>query len=91
MLAEFFRREQLPPVQVAGRGFSYLAFGWLLAGAGVFPHVAAGVMVVFVLLLCMLQAGATPPLYGWIDLLIAIVAALMVARWTPRGAITAAR
>jgi glycopeptide antibiotics resistance protein len=83
---EFFRRGQLLPVQITGRGFSYLAFAWLLASAGVFPHVAAGITVVFVLLLCVLQAGATGPVYGWIDLLIAIVAAIMVARWTPRSA-----
>lgn len=83
---EFFQREELLPAQVTGRGFSYLAFGWLLASAGVFPHVAAGVTVVFVFLLCLLQAGATRPVYGWIDLVIAVVAAIMVARWTPRSA-----
>ncbi len=88
---EFFQGARLLPVQIAGRGFSYLAFGWLLAGAGVFPHVAAGVTVVFVLLLCLLQAGATEPAYGWIDLVIAIVAGILVARWTPRGTATATR
>jgi glycopeptide antibiotics resistance protein len=90
-LEEFFLREPPPPVQLAGKGFSYVAFGWLLTGAGLFPHVAAGVTVVFVLLLCMLQAGAARPVYGWIDLVIAIVAAVMVARWTPRSAVAAAR
>jgi glycopeptide antibiotics resistance protein len=90
-LEEFFLREPPPPVQLAGKGFSYVAFGWLLAGAGLFPHVAAGVTVVIVLLLCMLQAGAAQPVYGWIDLVIAVVAAIIVARWTPRGAVVAAR
>jgi hypothetical protein len=88
---EFFQGAQLLPVQIAGRGFSYLAFGWLLASAGVFPHVAAGVTVVLVLLLCLLQVGATEPAYGWIDLVIAIVAAVLVARWTPRSTAAAVR
>jgi glycopeptide antibiotics resistance protein len=86
---EIFRSEHLLPAQIAGRGFSYLAFGWLLASAGVFPHVAAGTTVVFVMLLCVLQAGAIRPVYGWIDLVIAIIAAVMVARWTPRSAAAA--
>lgn len=90
VLEELFQRQQVPLVQVAGKGFSYLAFGWLLVGAGVFPHVAAGVTVVFVLLMCMLQAGATSPVYGWIDLVIAVVAAIIVARWMPRAALAAA-
>jgi VanZ family protein len=90
-LEEFFLREPPPPVQLAGKGFSYVAFGWLLVGAGIFPHVAAGVTVVCVLLLCMLQAGAAQPVYGWIDFVIGIVAAIMVARWTPRGGMVAGR
>jgi VanZ family protein len=88
---EFFQGGQLLPVQIAGRAFSYLAFGWLLASGGVFPHVAAGAMVVFVLLLCLLQVGVAEAAYGWIDLVIAIAAAILVARWTPRSATNAAR
>ena len=47
-----------PPPLLANKAFSYLALGWLLAGAGLVPHVAAGMTVLFVLLLTMLQLGA---------------------------------
>ncbi len=50
------------------------------------PHVAAGVTVLLVLLLCLLQVGAAAPAYGWIDLVLASLAGVMVARWMARGA-----
>jgi hypothetical protein len=84
-IAEFLNRNPPPPAQLAGKGFSYVALAWLLTGTGLFPHVAAGVTVLLVLLLCLLQVGAVAPSYGWIDLVIAVIAGLMVARWMPRG------
>ena len=89
--AEFLGRSAPPPAQLAGKGFSYVALAWLLAGAGLFPHVAAGVTVLLALLLCLLQVGATAPVYGWIDLALAALAGLMVARWMPRGVGTGGR
>jgi glycopeptide antibiotics resistance protein len=83
-ITEFLTRNPPPPAQLAGRGFSYVALAWLLTGTGLFPHVAAGVTVLLVLLLCLLQVGAAAPAYGWTDLVIAIIAGLMVARWMPR-------
>jgi glycopeptide antibiotics resistance protein len=82
---EFLSRNPPPPAQLAGKGFSYVALAWLLAGTGLLPHVAAGVTLLLVLLLCLLQVGAVAPAYGWIDLVIALMAGLMVARWMPRG------
>jgi VanZ family protein len=84
-VTEFLSRNPPPPAQLAGKGFSYVALAWLLTGTGLFPHVAAGVTVLLVLLLCLLQVGAALPAYGWIDLVIAVIAGLMVARWMPRG------
>jgi VanZ family protein len=83
--AEFLARTPPSPPQLAGKGFSYLALAWLLSGAGLFPHVAAGVTVLLVLLLCMLQLGLDSAVYGWIDLVIAVLAGLLVARWMPRA------
>jgi hypothetical protein len=40
--------------------------------------------VLLVLLLGLLQVGTVAPAYGWIDLVIAVIAGLMVARWMPR-------
>lgn len=76
-LAHFTIANAPPPAELAGKGFSYVALTWLLAGAGLFPHVAAGVTVLLVLLLCMLQVGAAAPTYGWVDLVIAVVAGLV--------------
>lgn len=78
---EFLSRNPPPPAQLAGKAFSYVALAWLLAGAGLLPHVAAGVTLLLVLLLCLLQVGAAAPSYGWIDLVIAVIAGLMVTRW----------
>jgi hypothetical protein len=82
--AEFLSRNAPPPAELAGRAFSYVALTWLLCGAGLFPHVAAGVTVLFVVLLGMLQAGAATPVYGWIDAVIAIIGGILVTRWSPR-------
>ena len=83
--SEFLSRNPPPPAQLAGKGFSYVALAWLLTGTGLLPHIAAGVTVLLVLLLCLLQVGAAAPSYGWIDLVIAVIAGVMVARWMPRG------
>ena len=84
-LGEFLSRNPPPPAQLAGKGFSYVALAWLLTGTGLLPHVAAGVTVLLVLLLGLLQVGAAAPSYGWIDLVIAVIAGVMVSRWMPRG------
>jgi glycopeptide antibiotics resistance protein len=83
--AEFLSRSAPPPAQLAGKGFSYVALAWLLTSTGLLPHVAAGVTVLLVLLLCLLQVGAAAPAYGWIDLVLAAIAGVMVARWMARG------
>jgi VanZ family protein len=77
------RNVPAPPL-LANKAFSYVSLGWLLAGAGIVRHVAAGLTVLFVLLLTMLQLGAPAPAYGWVDLVIACLAAWIVARWMPR-------
>jgi hypothetical protein len=81
--ADFIARNPPPPQHLAGKGFSYVALAWLLAGAGLVPHVAAGLTFLFVLLLTLLQLGATAPVYGWVDVLIAAGAAFVVSRWMP--------
>jgi len=83
-LGEFLGRNAPPPAELAGRAFSYVALTWLLAGTGLFPHVAAGITVLLVVLLGLMQAGAATPVYGWIDVVIAIIAGILVTRWTPR-------
>jgi VanZ family protein len=80
-LGEFLGRNAPPPAELAGRAFSYVALAWLLAGTGLFPHVAAGITVLLVLLLGLMQAGAATPVYGWIDVVIAIIAGILVTRW----------
>jgi glycopeptide antibiotics resistance protein len=85
-LREMLLRNVPPPPLLANKSFSYLALGWLLAGAGIVPHVAAGMTVLFVLLLTLLQLGASAPAYGWVDLLLACLAGWIVARWMPRAA-----
>lgn len=76
-LAHFAIANAPPPADLAGKGFSYVALTWLLVGAGLFPHVAAGVTVLLVAMLCMLQVGAAAPSYGWVDLVLAMVAGLV--------------
>jgi glycopeptide antibiotics resistance protein len=90
-ISEFLSRNPPPPAQLAGKGFSYVALAWLLTGTGLLPHVAAGVTILLVLLLCLLQVGAAAPSYGWIDLVIAVIAGVMVVRWMPRGVATQRR
>ena len=80
-LGEFLGRNAPPPAELAGRAFSYVALTWLLAGTGLFPHVAAGITVLLVVLLALMQAGAATPVYGWIDVVIAIIAGVLVTRW----------
>ena len=80
-LAELLGRSPPPPAELADKGFSYVALAWLLAGTGLLPHVAAGMTVLVVLALCLLQVGAAAPVYGWIDLVIAAIAGLIVVRW----------
>jgi VanZ family protein len=83
-LREMLLRGVPPPPLLANKAFSYVALGWLLTGAGLVPHVAAGMMVLFVLLLTMLQLGVPVPAYGWVDLLLAGLAGWIVARWMPQ-------
>ncbi|MFO1405958.1 MAG: VanZ family protein [Steroidobacteraceae bacterium] len=80
-LAEFISRNPPPPADLAAKGFGYLALAWLLAGAGLLPHVAAGVTVLFVAILCLLQLGLAAPVYSWVDVVIALIAGFVVARW----------
>jgi hypothetical protein len=61
-----------------------VALAWLLAVAGLVPHVAAGVSILFVVILSMLQLGSTAPAFGWVDVVIAGIAGILVARWMPR-------
>jgi VanZ family protein len=81
---EVLMRNLPAPPLLANKAFSYMSLGWLLVGAGVIPHVAAGITIVFVLLLTLLQVGAAVPAYGWVDLVIACLAGWVVARWMPR-------
>jgi glycopeptide antibiotics resistance protein len=84
-LEQMLLRNVPAPPLLARKAFSYVSLGWLLAGAGILPHVAAGITVLFVLLLALLQLGAPAPEYGWVDLVLAALAAWIVARWMPRS------
>ena len=81
---EFISRNPPPPGHLAAKGFSYVALGWLLAVAGLVPHVAAGITILFVLILSMLQLGAAAPAFGWVDVVLAAIAGILVARWMPK-------
>jgi glycopeptide antibiotics resistance protein len=81
--ADFIARNPPQPQHLADKGFSYVALAWLLAGAGLVPHVASGLTFLFVLLLVLLQLGASAPVYGWVDVLVAAGAAFVVSRWMP--------
>lgn len=80
-LADFLGRNPPPPAHLAVKGFSYVALAWLLAVAGLVPHVASGVMFLFVLILSLLQLGATAPAFGWVDVGIAAIGGMLVLRW----------
>jgi len=80
-MTDFFSRNPPQPAHLAAKGFSYVALAWLLAGAGLVPHVAAGVTFLFVLILSMLQLGVTVPTFGWVDVAIAAAGGILVARW----------
>jgi len=86
MLRDLLASPAPAPAELAGKAFSYLGLAWLLAGAGLYAHVAAGITVLLVLLLVLLQAGIAAPEYGWADLALAIVAGILVWRWAPRTA-----
>ncbi len=80
-LGDFFARNPPPPADLAAKGFGYLSLAWLLAVAGLVPHVAAGVTFLFVLLLSLLQVGASAPAFGWVDVAIAALGGILVTRW----------
>ena len=82
-LEHFIRQPPPAPQQIIGKAFNYLALGWLLVGAGLLPHIAAGLALVVVVGLCVLEPVAAPSAYGWADLAIALLASIMVARWMP--------
>jgi VanZ family protein len=84
-LREVLLRNVPPPPMLAHKAFSYVSLAWLLTVAGVLPHVAAGMTVLFVILLVMLQFGVPQPAYGWVDLVLAVLAGWVVARWMPKG------
>ncbi len=81
---EFIGRNPPPPGDLAAKGFSYVTLAWLLAVAGLVPHVAAGVTILFVAILAMLQLGSAAPAFGWVDVVLAAIAGILVARWMPR-------
>jgi VanZ family protein len=81
--ADFVSRSPPQPAHLAVKGFSYVSLAWLLAVAGFLPHVAAGVVFLFVLILAMLQLGVPAPAYGWVDVAIAAIGGVLVARWMP--------
>jgi VanZ family protein len=76
---------------IAGKAFSYLALGWLLAGAGLLPHVAAGITMLLALVLVAFSLGRPGIDAGWADLAVAIAAAVVVARGMPRDPAPAVR
>jgi hypothetical protein len=80
-LADFLGRNPPPPAHLAVKGFSYVALAWLLAVAGLVPHVASGVMFLFVLILSLLQLGSAAPAFGWVDVGIAAIGGILVFRW----------
>lgn len=86
-LTDFIGRNPPPPAHLAAKGFSYVALAWLLAVAGLVPHVAAGVTFLFALILSMLQLGAAEPSFGWVDVALAAIAGILVARWMPGPAV----
>ena len=79
-LGQFLSRGAPPPAELADKGFRYLALAWLLTGVGLAARAAGAVTVLLALLLVLLQAGVAAPEFGWVDLVIAIAAAVMVAR-----------
>jgi glycopeptide antibiotics resistance protein len=89
-LPEFLAGRPSVPL-LASKAFSYLALGWLLAGAGLLPHVAAGITMLFALVLLALSLGLPGAAGGWADLAVAITAAILIARWMPREPLWAGR
>jgi VanZ family protein len=89
-LAHFLALRPSVPV-LAGTAFTYLALGWLLVGAGVVPHVAAGITVLVALALqaLMLESGGMAA--GWPGIAAAFIAAIVIARWMPPQSLTGSR
>jgi hypothetical protein len=83
-LQEFIGRNPPPPAELAEKGFDYLSLAWLLAVAGLLPHVAAGITILFVLIIALLQLGAPLPDVGWVDVAVAAIAGILVVRWIPK-------
>ena len=73
----------IPPTALATKAFAYTSLAWLLAVAGLRPAAAAGLMVTFVALLCLLQAGVAQPVFGALDFVLALIGGLLVGRWMP--------
>ena len=82
--AEFIARNPPPPGQLAAKGFSYVPSRGCSPSRDCVPHVAAGVTILFVCILSMLQLGAAAPAFGWVDVVLATIAGILVARWMPR-------
>ena len=62
-----------------------------MAGAGLLPHVAAGITMLLALVLLALSLGSPGAAAGWADLAVAIAAAIIVARLMPRQPFPATR
>ena len=82
-LSRWLLRQSPPPAALATKAFAYTSLAWLLAVAGLRPGAAAGLMVTFVALLCLLQAGVAQPVFGVLDFVLALIGGLLVGRWMP--------
>lgn len=69
-----------PPELLLLRSFEYLALGWLSAAAGVPARWTAVVLPVFVAGLCLFQVPRIELGFRWIDVVIALLVALLLAR-----------
>jgi VanZ family protein len=89
-MAHFLALRPSVPV-LAGTAFAYLALGWLLVGAGVVPHVAAGITVLLALVLQALTLESGGVAAGWPGIAAVLVCAIIVARWMPRPSLAGSR
>lgn len=76
---------------LAGTAFAYLALGWLLVGAGVVPHVAAGITVLLAIALQALTLESGGSVAGWPGVAAVIISAIIIARWMPRPSLRGSR
>jgi VanZ family protein len=76
---------------LAGTAFAYLALGWLLVGAGVVPHVAAGITVLLALALQALTLESGGMVAGWPGLAAVLIAAIILVRWMPLPSLEGSR